>query len=102
MRQGAAPKIERLPGVFPPLLAWLITAGGRQETLTAMARHVADTYRRRIARQSAWLRDYLPLWLTVVVGGCLVAFFAVMMLLPYVQLMQDLGVPAGQSMRIKP
>ncbi len=103
LRQGNAPVAGwKYLDEFPPLLAWLVTAGGRQQTFAAMARHVADTYRRRIVRDAAWLRDYLPMWLTVVVGGSLVALFGVTLFLPFSQLLEGLSKAVGSTMRIKP
>jgi type II secretory pathway component PulF len=103
IEKGAMPREnwKQLDG-FPPLLAWLMSSGGRQQTFTAMARHVADTYRRRAMRDAQWLRDYLPMWLTLMVGGSLVALFGVALFLPYSQLMEALSVAVGHSMRIKP
>jgi general secretion pathway protein F len=87
---------------FPPLVCWIIASGGRQQTLTAMARHVADTYRRRALRDSQWLRDYLPMWLIIFVGGLVAGLYALMLFVPFTQLMEALSGPTGQSMRIRP
>lgn len=103
MQQGAlgADSWKQLDG-FPPLLAWLIASGGRKQTLAAMAGHVADTYRRRTLREAQWLRDYLPMWLIIIVGGALVALYGITLFLPFSQLMETLSGPVGQSLRIKP
>jgi type II secretory pathway component PulF len=98
---GTGPSAQPLPG-FPPLLAWLVSSGGRQQTFVTVARHVADTYRRRIVRESSWLRDYLPMWLVVVVGGGLVALLAILTFLPFSELMQHLSETVGESARVKP
>ncbi len=98
---GDPPPADRLIG-FPPLLAWLVSSGGRQETFVAVARHVADTYRRRVARDTRWLRDYLPMWLIVVVGGGLVVVLGIAVFLPFSQLMQALGEQLGNAMRVRP
>lgn len=98
---GAPPTAEQLPG-FPPLLAWLVSCGGRQQTFVALSRHVADTYRRRVASQSRWLRESLPIWLVIVIGGGLVALLAVTTFLPFAQMMQAFGESTGESIRLKP
>jgi type II secretory pathway component PulF len=67
-----------------------------------MARHVADTYRRRALRDSQWLRDYLPMWLIIFVGGLVAGLYALMLFVPFTQLMEALSGPTGQSMRIRP
>jgi general secretion pathway protein F len=98
---GAPPTADQLAG-FPPLLAWLTSSGGRQETFVRLARHVAETYRRRVAQQSLWLREYLPLWLVVFVGGSLVALLALATFLPFTDLMHSLGQTHSETMRIRP
>jgi type II secretory pathway component PulF len=100
IRQGAAPSAQ-LDGL-PPLLAWLVASGGQQQTFTTMARHVADTNRRLSLHEAQWLRDFLPIWLIVIVGGSLVALAGVLLFLPFSQLMETLSGPVGNSMRIKP
>ncbi len=103
VEQGGVPRDgwRQLDG-FPPLLAWLVSSGGRQQTFVAMSRHIADTYRRRVLRESQWLRDFLPMWLIVVVGGGLVALYGVTTFLPFTQLMEHLGETVGHGMRVKP
>ncbi len=87
---------------FPPLLAWLLSTSGDQQTFSAMARHIADVHRRRIARDAQWVRDYLPIGLTAAVGGCLVLLFSLATFVPFTHIMESLSTVAGQSMRIKP
>ena len=102
INEGASGETYRRDlNAFPPLLAWLIASGARQQTLSAMAAHIADTYRRRVARDSQWLRDFLPLWLVVGVGVFVVGAYAVSVFLPFTELMEHLGA-APQSLRFKP
>lgn len=98
---GSPPQAEQLAG-FPPLLAWLVSSGGRQQSFVALSRHVADTYRRRMASQSRWLRDYLPMWLVILIGGSLVALVATTTFLPFSEMMQSLSEPSSRSIRIAP
>jgi type II secretory pathway component PulF len=86
---------------FPPLLSWLVCSGASQRTLAAMAAHIADTYRRRIARDQLWLRDLLPLWLVVVIGGVVVAAYAMSIFLPFSELLEHLD-GANHGMRVTP
>lgn len=87
---------------FPPLLAWLVCSGGSQQSFVTMARHMAGTCRRRVALDSQWLRDYLPMWLTLAVGSLVVAGYALTIFLPFTELMEMLSGDLGPSMRIKP
>ena len=98
---GAPPSSVDMAG-FPPLLAWLVSSGGSQQTFVSISRHVADTYRRRIARESRWLQDYLPMWLVAFVGGGLIFLIAIVTYLPFVELMDRLADSIGQSLRIHP
>jgi general secretion pathway protein F len=100
-RGGAMAENGRSLAGFPPLVAWLIASGAPQPALAALARHVADTYRRGIARDARWLRDHLPMWLVVLVGGSIVLLFGLTMLVPFANLLEALGGKVGQSMRIQ-
>ncbi len=100
-RGGAPPAADQLAG-FPPLLAWMISAGSRQDVFVSVARHVADTHRRRVLRESRWLRDYLPMWLVLAIGGGIVALLGLLTFLPFTELMVHFGQSVHESMRIKP
>ncbi|HEX3726641.1 MAG TPA: type II secretion system F family protein [Pirellulales bacterium] len=94
IERGAAPAEFRGQLTdLPPLLAWLIISGARQQTFTAMAAHIADTYRRRIARDSQWLRETLPILLVMGVGAVVVLAYALAIYLPFIELMDRLATP---------
>ena len=99
---GAATDADS-PGLdgLPPFLAWVAASGGRQQMLTSMARHMADTYRRRVVHEAQWLRNFLPLWLVVIVGAVVVGLYGLMFFFPFTQLMEALSGATGQSMRIR-
>jgi len=93
---------EPLEG-FPPLVAWLISAGGREQAFAALARHVGQSYRRTILRDLDWLRIFLPIWLIVLVGGIVVGVYGVTFFLPYSQLLEVLaGHVSSSTLRIQP
>lgn len=102
LAEGASPQEIRgqLLG-FPPLLAWLIGSGARQQTFVTMARHVAETHRRRAAREIQWLRDYLPIWLVLAIGVAVVFVYGLALFLPYSQLLETLSHSVGRSLRIR-
>jgi hypothetical protein len=52
-------------------------------------------------REAQWLRDSLPMWLVVVIGGSLVGLYGLMFFLPYTQLMETLSGLVGHSTRIQ-
>jgi general secretion pathway protein F len=76
---------------LPPLLGWLIATGGRQAELSQTLRAMAETYRERAARTATWMAIYLPIVLTVLLGGTAVLLQALATFGPIVRLMQGLG-----------
>ncbi len=103
LKQGGMSNVDwKTLEPFPPLLAWLVSCGSSQQAFVATARHLAGTCRRQIARDSQWLRDYLPMWLTVAVGSLVVAGYALTIFLPFSALMEMLSGNLGSNMRIKP
>lgn len=103
VEQGNLPTRVRLEAAgMPPVLALLVATGARQQTLVAMARQAADTYRMRVTRDVAWLRDWLPMWLILVVGSAVGLVYCLTFFVPFSQLMQALGGSTGTSMRIGP
>jgi len=101
LAKGAAPTPDEWSG-FPPLLGWLAGSGAGQGTFVAIAHHVADTYRRRVARRARWLGDYLPLWLVALIGGGVVTIVAVATILPFTELMQGIATMTNISLRPRP
>ena len=87
---------------FPPLVAWLVCAGTARQTFTSIARHAADTYRRRALRDVQWLRDFLPIWLLLAIGATVATVYCCTLFIPFSQLMQALSGPTGESLRIRP
>jgi type II secretory pathway component PulF len=80
---------NRIAG-FPPLVNWLLT-GGNQATLAESLRTTASAYRRRAIRLDDWLRMYLPLGLTIAIGGSAVLVYALSMLGPWYQMLLHLA-----------
>lgn len=88
---------------FPPLVVWLVSAGGREKAFASLARHVGQSYRRAISRDLDWLRIFLPIWLIVLVGGIVVGVYGVTFFLPYSQLLEALaGHVSSSTLRIQP
>jgi general secretion pathway protein F len=81
----SAATVQRRNG-FPPLVNWLLT-GGNQATLAESLRSTAAAYRRRAVRLDDWLRLYLPLGLTIAIGGSAVLIYALSMLGPWYQML---------------
>ncbi|HTQ39613.1 MAG TPA: type II secretion system F family protein [Pirellulales bacterium] len=78
---------------LPPLVNWLLAGGGNQPALAEGLRSTAATYRRSALRMDNWLRAYLPVGLTVVIGGMTVALYAVGMLGPWFEMLKKIASP---------
>jgi general secretion pathway protein F len=75
---------------FPPLLSWLMVSGHDRGVLVKSLKHAATSYNQRALRRSDAARVLLPLLLTVGVGGSAVLVYAVMVVLPWVSLLNKL------------
>jgi type II secretory pathway component PulF len=76
---------------LPPLLYWQLTGSGGRTALAESLRTTAEAYRRRALRIDDWLQLYLPLTLLVGIGGTCVAMYALTMLGPWYEMLQNLG-----------
>ncbi len=76
----------------PPLVCWLMAAGQERGVLLAALRQTVEVYRRRAMRQADFARLYVPVALTVLVGGGLTFLHALAVFGPWVSLMHALFV----------
>jgi type II secretory pathway component PulF len=76
---------------FPPLVKWLLLCSGRENVLLPAIQHAAASYHRRARYQSDMLRLFLPVILTVLVGGLVTAVYALALCIPYVLLLHSLA-----------
>jgi len=81
---------EDLPPGFPPLLGWLLASGAQQPELSRMLSRTAATYRERAARAAVWTSVYLPIALTVLVGGTATLVQGLVTFVPVWKLLYDL------------
>jgi general secretion pathway protein F len=92
LRRGEMPPEGYTPGSgFPPLLEWLMRAGGQRNVLLPALRHSAEIYRRRAARYAEVARVYLPILLTVVIGGTVTLGYALLLFVPWVSFLHFLS-----------
>jgi len=78
---------------FPPLLCWLMATGERHDALVPALQHAAETYRKRAERQADLLRLFLPVVMTVGIGGTAVLAYTLALFLPYASMLHELGRP---------
>ncbi len=84
---------EDLPTAFPPLLGWSIISGmGRSGLQRALAAS-AEMYRQRAISAVRWAAVYMPIVLTVVIGGGAVMTQAMVVFLPFINLLYRLAAP---------
>jgi len=77
---------------LPPLLRWLLTAG-RRETLLSALRHAAESYHRRARRHAELVRTFVPVLMTLVVGGTAVLVCALLVFWPYAATLHRIASP---------
>jgi general secretion pathway protein F len=82
-----------LPAAFPPLLGWSIVAGMGHRSLQRALSASAEMYRRRALQAANWAIVYLPMVLTVVLGGGAVVLHAAVIFFPLISLMYQLSMP---------
>ena len=75
-----------------PLVAWLLAGVQDRGLLIASLRRAADAYRRHANWALRWLSVYLPLWLTVAVGGTAVLLYALSVFGPWCWMLYELSV----------
>lgn len=78
---------------FPPLLGWLIATGQESGPLVPALRHAARAYQQRATRRAEALQTYLPLALTLGVGGTAVLAYALLLFGPWFSLLKTIGQP---------
>lgn len=81
----------RAGGSVPPLLGWLIVAGGNRGELATTLRHASETYRLRALRRAETLGTVLPSVLLLVIGGGAAALYALALFGPWTGLLDSLA-----------
>ncbi|NUQ61601.1 MAG: type II secretion system F family protein [Pirellulales bacterium] len=96
IRRGeAVVKRGDLPENFPPLLGWLLLTGGRQPDLGGSLLRTAAVYRERSARTAAWTAVYLPISMTILLGGTATLLCGLAAFVPIVRMLYHLTWPAA-------
>ncbi len=84
---------DDLPRAFPPLLGWSIVSGIGRSALDRTLATSAEMYRQRALDAARWAALYMPIVLTLVVGGSAVFTQAMIVFLPFISLLYRLGLP---------
>lgn len=86
---------SELPAGLPPLLGWLLISGRRQPDLSGALLRSAAVYRSRAEHKAVWTSIYLPIWLTVFVGGSATLVCGILTFTPLLRLFYQLALPLG-------
>jgi general secretion pathway protein F len=72
---------------FPPLLNWLMLTGESRGALLPALRHASDMYRRQARRHADLARVFVPVLLTIAVGGTVTLIYALLLFAPWARLL---------------
>jgi general secretion pathway protein F len=78
---------------MPPLLVWLLGAGKQQGSLVAALKNSASSYRQRAIYQGELLRAYMPLLLSVAIGGTATLAYTAILFVPWAALLYEVSQP---------
>jgi general secretion pathway protein F len=76
---------------FPPLMNWLMLAGYRQGTMAKTLRHAAEVYRQRAIQLAEVARLFVPILLTLSIGGVALVVYAAIVLSGWITVLQTLA-----------
>jgi general secretion pathway protein F len=93
MQRGGGPaECLRHTERFPPLVAWFLTAGQDGRLLVSALRHAAASYHERARQRAEIVQTFLPVFLTLLVGGTSVLVYALLVFAPWVNLLKTISL----------
>jgi general secretion pathway protein F len=82
-----------LSGRFPALVAWFLSIGQEKRVLASALRHAAASYHERARQRAEIVQTFLPMLLTLLVGGATVLTYALLVFVPWVNLLKTISTP---------
>lgn len=76
---------------LPPMLAWLLATQPQQQLLVTAARHAAASYSWQATHQAEKIRLLFPVIITLCVAGLVTMIYALMLYVPWSQLLRSLA-----------
>lgn len=76
---------------FPLLVRLALRHASNRQLMTAGLGEAATVYRERAIRAAEWYSEYVPILLTLVIGGTITATFALLVFWPYSSLLRELA-----------
>jgi general secretion pathway protein F len=93
LQRGERPTDAGVLAAVPPVLGWLLVHARGQSHWQEALRRAADSYRRRAQWMTRWLSYYLPVWLTLVIGGSVAVAYALSVFVPWTRMLYLLSQP---------
>ncbi|HEV3020840.1 MAG TPA: type II secretion system F family protein [Pirellulales bacterium] len=78
---------------FPPLVAWFLSAGQDAGLLVSALRHAAGSYHERARQRAEVVQTFVPVLLTLLVGGTSVLVYALLVFAPWANLLKTISLP---------
>jgi len=78
-------------GCLPPLLVWLMSSGQQRDALVPALRQAADIYQQRAHHQAEAARVFVPVFLTMFLGGGVTLAYALVVLGSWFSVMRALA-----------
>jgi type II secretory pathway component PulF len=83
--------VGRLRAKFPLMIRLALFHSANRELLVSSLRQAAMMYRERAIRAAEWYAEYVPILLTIGVGGTLTISFTLLVLWPYTSMLRELS-----------
>jgi general secretion pathway protein F len=81
-------------GGFPVLIRLALLHANDRSLLSAGLRQAATMYHERTVRAAEWYAEYLPVLLTVIIGGTFTIGFTLLVLWPYAAMLYEVSGPS--------
>lgn len=78
---------------IPPLLRWILIAGGGQARLAESLHQIATIYRKRAMHQAEKIKLFLPTIMLVAIGVTATLLYALTFFIPLTELLRGLALP---------
>ena len=76
---------------IPPLVYWLLTTQQTHDSLSAALNTLSESYTARTQRTEELLRTFLPIWLTLAVGGSVTILYIASIAIPWMTMLRQLA-----------
>jgi type II secretory pathway component PulF len=89
-RSGHDPTLREKPDGLPPLIRLALHYLSDRRLLARILRQASEAYHDRAVRAAEWYGEYLPILLTVAIGGTITVLFALLVFWPYASMLHEI------------